>query len=201
MGSNYRLNNVGSNVASILSWNQSADLQYIFKSNVRIYSDSIKIAMGTTNLVDMTDNHKVQSLLLNNNKLFYNTSNKKLETVSNGITIIGNLTATSINENTSDIRLKDIIGTIDNPIQKITNISCFKYYPSELAKQMYSLEDRLQIGLSAQDVQKCFPEVVCENSDGFLAVSYSRIIPVLVECIKELNTNIDSLYDSHVKNN
>jgi hypothetical protein len=53
------------------------------------------------------------------------------------------------------------------------------------------LENANQMGFSAQDVQKIFPQLVKKDSKGYLAVNYTAIVPVLVEAIKEQQTVID----------
>ena len=52
-----------------------------------------------------------------------------------------------------------------------------------------------QIGFIAQDVQKLFPELVQKDKEGFLAVNYTGLIPVLVEGVKEQRETISSLKD------
>jgi hypothetical protein len=42
------------------------------------------------------------------------------------------------------------------------------------------------VGFIAQEVQEVIPEAVHPRPDGFLAVDYNRIIPLLVEAVKEL---------------
>ncbi len=49
-----------------------------------------------------------------------------------------------------------------------------------------------QIGFSAQDLQKVYPELVITDSDGMLSVNYTGLIPVLVEALKEQQVLIDS---------
>ena len=49
-----------------------------------------------------------------------------------------------------------------------------------------------QIGFSAQDLQKVYPELVITDSDGMLSVNYTGLIPVLVEALKEQQALIDS---------
>ena len=49
-----------------------------------------------------------------------------------------------------------------------------------------------EYGLIAQEVQKEFPEMVYEE-DGYLSVDYIQMIPVLVESIKELKSELDTL--------
>lgn len=105
----------------------------------------------------------------------------------------------------SDVRLKNIISKIDNPLEKIMSINTFKYLPNDIAKQLNAVTTynaRPQVGLSAQDVQEVLPEVIsiapfdtCNLENGeivsksgqnYLTVSYERMIPLLIECIKEL---------------
>lgn len=50
-----------------------------------------------------------------------------------------------------------------------------------------------EFGVIAQDVQKVFPDIVTLEDDGYLAVDYSQFVPILIEAIRELKTEIDSL--------
>ena len=61
--------------------------------------------------------------------------------------------------------------------------------------------DTRQIGFSAQEVEKLFPEVVLTDANGYKSVDYGRLTPVLVEAIKELQKQIDTLliHDSEQK--
>ena len=49
-----------------------------------------------------------------------------------------------------------------------------------------------QIGFSAQELMKIYPELVIEGTDGMLAVNYIGLIPVLVEAMKEQQVIIDA---------
>lgn len=49
-----------------------------------------------------------------------------------------------------------------------------------------------QIGFSAQDLMKIYPELVIESTDGMLSVNYTGLIPVLVEAMKEQQALIDA---------
>lgn len=50
-----------------------------------------------------------------------------------------------------------------------------------------------QIGLSAQEVQLAFPELVKENHDGYLTLNYIGLIPVLIDAMKEQDASITEL--------
>ena len=51
------------------------------------------------------------------------------------------------------------------------------------------------IGLIAQNVQEFLPEIVTKRVDGYLGIKYERMVPVLVEAIKEQGRRIESLED------
>jgi hypothetical protein len=55
-------------------------------------------------------------------------------------------------------------------------------------------EDKTKkIGVIAQEIQKILPEVVQEQEDGMLGVSYGNIVGVLIEAIKEQQSVIETL--------
>jgi hypothetical protein len=61
------------------------------------------------------------------------------------------------------------------------------------AKQNNSKQPDFQMGFIAQDLQKIFPELVKKDENGFLAVNYISIIPLLVEAYKTQQTVIEDL--------
>ena len=94
----------------------------------------------------------------------------------------------------SDMRLKTKIGDIENPIGKIQALSGFYYEPNEVAES-YGYEKERRIGLSAQDVKEVIPEAITDAAigDGYMSVDYAKLVPVLVEAIKEQQKQIDEL--------
>ena len=56
----------------------------------------------------------------------------------------------------------------------------------------YFLRDQ-NSGVIAQQVEKVFPNVVGERSDGMKAVRYELLVPLLIEAIKDLKAEIESL--------
>jgi len=97
--------------------------------------------------------------------------------------------------NYSDIRLKKVIGPISNPIEKIKNIETFYYLPNELAKNLGVKESDMQVGVSAQSVEKQIAGVVVDSpvNNEFKTVKYERLVPLLIEAIKDLQAQIDEI--------
>ena len=74
------------------------------------------------------------------------------------------------------------------------SLNGFQYEANETA-QALGYKVKPEIGLSAQEVQAVLPEVVVPApiDDKYLTIHYERVIPLLVEAIKELKAEIDSL--------
>lgn len=85
---------------------------------------------------------------------------------------------------TSDIRKKENITTYQ-PIASILDLPVKKFN--------FIGDDVLNIGCIAQDLQELFPELVYENTDGYLSISESKLIyPLLLE-VKKLKQRVDEL--------
>jgi hypothetical protein len=94
----------------------------------------------------------------------------------------------------SDDRLKKRLGNIENALEKVLSLNGFKYEANETAQALgYTVKP--EIGLSAQEVQAVLPEVVVPApiDEKYLTIHYERVIPLLVEAIKELKKEIDEL--------
>lgn len=94
----------------------------------------------------------------------------------------------------SDDRLKTKLGNIENALAKVRTLSGFYYEANEVA-QSFGYEVKREVGLSAQQVQSVQPEVVAPApiDENYLTVRYERLIPLLVEAIKELDAEVQSL--------
>ena len=53
--------------------------------------------------------------------------------------------------------------------------------------------EQRQIGFSAQEVEKLYPEMVQTDGNGYKAIDYGRLTPVLVEAVKEQQKEIEAL--------
>ena len=93
----------------------------------------------------------------------------------------------------SDKRLKNIISGIEDPVERLKKLKGVKF---EWKTDEYSekgLPEGTHYGLIAQEVEKVFPEVIREDNEGYKALSYSELIPVLIEAIKEQEKRIEAL--------
>ena len=88
----------------------------------------------------------------------------------------------------SDQRLKDNIVPIDNSLTKILSISGNTYTWNEKSNKSGN-----DVGVIAQEVLEVLPEAVTTRDDGYLAVYYDKIVPLLVEAIKELSAKVENL--------
>ena len=94
----------------------------------------------------------------------------------------------------SDDRLKNKLGPILNALDKVKHLSGFYYEPNDLAISLgYQL--KREVGISAQEVNAVQPETVTDApiDNKYLTVRYERLIPLLIEAIKELNNEVDDL--------
>jgi len=119
--------------------------------------------------------------------------------VGGSIEATGNITA-----NASDMRLKNIKGLITNPLSKLKQLNGVVFNWNEIANKLANHDmERDHVGLIAQDVQKVLPEVVTTSAIGkkegndYLTIWYDKLIPLLVESIKELSEKVEKLEEKN----
>ena len=114
--------------------------------------------------------------------------------------VSGNIVATGdITAFYSDERLKDFDGRIDNALEKVSMLNGYYYTGNEVAAELgYDTETR-QVGVSAQEVESVLPEVVktapisLDEETDYKTVQYEKLVPLLIESIKELKAEIEEL--------
>jgi hypothetical protein len=109
------------------------------------------------------------------------------------ITATGNITAYF-----SDMRLKTHLGVIENALDKVNSLEGFYYEPNEVA-QALGYEVKREVGVSAQSVQAIMPEIIAPApiDNKYLTVDYERLVPLLIEAIKELNSKLETLENKY----
>jgi len=148
------------------------------------------------------------------NNLFWDNTNGRLgvglTNPSQRLHVSGQIIATDeITAFFSDERLKTKTGNISNALDIVSKLSTFKYVPNELAKT-YGFESKyIQLGLSAQEVKKVLPEVIriapfdqtrddggnliSKSGENYLTLDYAKLVPLLIEAIKELKQKVNDL--------
>ena len=102
---------------------------------------------------------------------------------------------------TSDIHFKENITPIDNALDKITKVNGYEFdwkQDEDLVK--YHGFSGHDVGIIAQEIEEILPEVVTTRDSGYKAVKYEKIVPLLIQCIKELKQEIDLLKADNKQN-
>ena len=97
--------------------------------------------------------------------------------------------------NTSDRNLKTKIKPIKNALDKVCKLSgnTFEWIPEHLETRPENLRKAPDVGVIAQEVETVLPEAVMTRPDGTLAVDYDKIVPLLIEAIKELRAELEDI--------
>jgi hypothetical protein len=93
----------------------------------------------------------------------------------------------------SDERLKTNISVLNNALAKVNSIRGVSYEWNDAAKKLGHDDENIQVGIIAQEIASICPEVVKVAPNGYMAVSYDRLVAVLIEAIKELNEKVEKL--------
>jgi hypothetical protein len=125
--------------------------------------------------------------------IFYDTNNTTYYVDPNdtgtSVRVAGNVTAYY-----SDMRLKTHLGKIENARDKVRQLEGFYYEANELA-QSFGYKAKREVGVSAQAVQAVLPEIVTDApiNSNYLTIDYERLTPLLIEAIKEQDTELVDL--------
>ena len=95
---------------------------------------------------------------------------------------------------TSDANLKTNITRIAEPLEKIRWLNGVTFdWDKEKIEALENVGPKPDndLGLIAQDVEKVFPQAVMLRPDGYKAVDYTKLVPVLIEAIKELSYRLN----------
>jgi hypothetical protein len=94
----------------------------------------------------------------------------------------------------SDERLKDKKGNIENALEKVLSLNGFYYEPNKIAQEL-GYKKKLEVGVSAQEVEAVLPEIIKSAPIGgdYKTLDYGRLTPLLIEAIKEQQKQIEEL--------
>jgi hypothetical protein len=110
----------------------------------------------------------------------------------------------------SDKRLKTVISPIESPLEKLMQLSGVIYKNNDLAKSFGYDDDKEHVGVLAQDVEEVLPQIVkrapfdtgyvdgkevSKSGEDYKTVQYDKLVPLLIEAIKEQQKQIEFLSD------
>ena len=102
--------------------------------------------------------------------------------VEGNVKVTGVVTATDF-DSTSDIRLKTNIKLIDDPLSKVVQIEGVSFN--------WKQDNRPALGVIADQIEKVIPELV--HGDDPKTVNYNGLVGLLIEVVKDQQTQIDDL--------
>jgi hypothetical protein len=149
------------------------------------------------------------TVLSGSNQVYVSTINQGLGTTSTGVQfatlgvggapdatyefkVTGDIGATGdiVAYVSSDKRLKNNIQPIKDSLNKVEKIGGYSF---EWNEELQKARKGSDIGVIAQEVKEIVPEIVFERENGYLAVDYEKIVPLLIEAIKELSAKVKEL--------
>lgn len=94
----------------------------------------------------------------------------------------------------SDVRLKTNIAPLTEALEKLQRIRSISFDWNEVYRSLGRATGHREIGVSAQEVEAVFPELVTTwGEEGYQVVDYSRMTAVLIEAVKALKAENDAL--------
>jgi hypothetical protein len=90
---------------------------------------------------------------------------------------------------------------IQQALGKVNTLNGFIYTFNDLAKKFGFKDEKDHVGLSAQEVQKVLPQVIkpapfdvaLQTGNNYMTIQYEKVVPLLVEAIKELTVRVEVL--------
>jgi len=183
--------------STILITNGANGLRIGANTGVGAWVEGVDGMNGTTSYKDLrisANNISIRTGKDTTNVERLGITNTGIVTITGELRVTADITAYY----SSDITLKDNIKVIPNALDKINKIRGVTFDWTEAYLQSRGEENdyfnrKHDIGVIAQEIEAVLPEVVGTREDGIKAVKYERIVPLLIEAIKELKAEIEKL--------
>ena len=166
--------------------NTTDKIMYVNDSNIMENTGLISFGSAGNQIVhgvDQNSSYNSRGYLRHNGNGYFTDSGG-----SNNGSIICDGDVTAIRQSTSsDERLKKNITPITNGLDKVLKLQGVNY------QFIKDKDNRKEVGLIAQQVEQVVPEVVGEKDDGMKTVNYGALVSVLIEAVKELTQEVETL--------
>ena len=116
----------------------------------------------------------------------FNTELSGSAIISGSLKVTGDITAFS----TSDERFKTNLTPIMDSVYKLREIQGYQY---DWVQNEHHDNEGHDIGVVAQEIEKIAPEAVVTRDNGYKAVRYEKLIPILIQAIKELDEKVNKI--------
>jgi hypothetical protein len=169
-------------------------LKYHFNGTTHLLFNSMNL-VGTANRVILTNVGNV--VTLSTPQDIATTSSPRFRSLGVGMAAPateGRIDASNdvVAFSTSDMRFKTNITPIIDPLKMLQEIRGVKFTWDAATKDIHGYDGQ-SVGVLAQDVRAVLPEAVRERENGYLAVDYTKLIPVLIEAIAQLQDEVETL--------
>ena len=196
MATNFKKTSVSGRVPNTFTLSVDGDIG-INTYDGRLWVSNGSVVSEIGNINPGGSNTQVQ---FNDSGNFGGNANLTYNKTTSTLTVNGTISATNLVSTGdvtaffSDDRLKERKNNIENALDKVESLNGFYYIPNELAQEL-GYEPTLQVGVSAQEVQKVLPEVVVPApiDEQYLTVKYEKLVPLLIEAIKELKEKLNRI--------
>ena len=172
---------------------------YIVSSSVTHMTSSFRSGSTISGDTPSDDTHQFTGSLFISGSTPNDITTKNSIFVGNHISASGNITGSQIEASgdviafgSSDRRLKDNITPIENPLDKMDKIGGYTF----VWNNKQSTYEGKDIGVVAQEIEEVLPELVTTRGTGYKAVKYEKIVPLLIESIKELQKKVQDIEEN-----
>ena len=113
------------------------------------------------------------------------------DTMTGNLTVQGTIQATGdvVAFSSSDERLKDNLKPITDALDKTLTLTGYEFDWND----NQDIHQGHDVGVVAQEVEQVLPDIVVTRDDGYKAVKYERLVPLLIESVKSQQQQIDLL--------
>lgn len=181
---NLQINNAASTYGSYLRAQSSEGVQMTLQATNTSSSYGRKGVVGTTTADPLQLIYAANPIMYMDNAGFYPNGNNNINLGKTNFAFSNIYVYNVINP--SDIRFKKNIQNLNYGMEDIMKIRPVSYQLKE------GNDSRLYLGFIAQEIEKIIPELVSntQDSNGYKAVDYIKLIPVLVKGLQDQEEKI-----------